>query len=126
MRTSRFFLQVIPLIRAAPPPSLRSVIAGMQFGSITVVWSFTLGLVLPAQPLANRISICLEVGVRDLTFALVIAMAGLPSLDVNQRAHVVVAVLTAWATCNFGRRRSSSLRAPAQYWDAVHTIVEVH
>ena len=96
------FVQAIPLIRAVSLPPLTSVYAAMLFGCVTVGWSFLLGLLIPAQPLANRISMCLEVGVRDLTFGLVIAMTGLPSLLASQRADVVIAVLLAWGTCNWG------------------------
>ena len=96
------FLQALPLIRAVHRPPLVTVIAALQFGCITVAWSFALGMLLPSQPLPNRMSICLEVGVRDLTFGLVIAIAGLPSLAAPERANVVIAVLIAWATCNFG------------------------
>ena len=57
---------------------------------------------LPEQPLDNRLSIGLECGVRDLTFSLVIAMVGVPSLSVSARAQSVIAVLIAWGTCNGG------------------------
>lgn len=96
------FLQVIPLLRAVSLPPEATVVAAVGFGCATVAWSIALGLLLPDQPLANRISICLEVGVRDLTFGLVIATVGLPSLSAPERAKVVVAVLLSWMTCNLG------------------------
>ena len=97
------FFQAIPLLRATSQPPLATVAAAVAFGCITVAWSLALGLLfMPSQSRANRISICLEVGVRDLTFGLVIAVAGLPSLAMHERANVVVAVLIAWATCNLG------------------------
>lgn len=94
--------QVIPLLAAARLPPVSTAVAAMTFGGLTVAWSVALGRLLPEQPLANRISIGLECGVRDLTYSLVVAMVGLPSLSLDARAQAVIAVFMAWATCNGG------------------------
>lgn len=82
-----------------PPPTL---IAALAFGALTVTWSVAMGLVVPEQPRPNRISMCLEVGIRDLTVGLGIALLGLPSLSELQRAQVAATILIVWVICNGG------------------------
>lgn len=114
--------QLTELLRSAELPPDATLLAAPLFGVATVAWCCLLGWTMPAQPTPNRISICLEVGTRDLTIALVIALVGLPSLPAPQRAQVALAVLLAWATCNGGVALSGflmcALSGPVCYADA--------
>ena len=93
--------QIPDIVQAGSVPPATAV-AAVAVGVVTVAWSIGLGYLVPGQSRANRMSICLEVGVRDVTIALAVALAGLPSLSARQRAHVSQAVLITWGACNGG------------------------
>jgi predicted Na+-dependent transporter len=83
-------------------PSAATFRAASYFGIITVAWGVCLGYLLPRQPAANRSSIVLEVGIRDLGMMLPIITFGLSSSGVAFQTQVLSASICAFLWTNLG------------------------
>ena len=81
-------------------PSKATTIAACLFALAINVCGFGLAKFVPSQPAANRRSMILEVGIRDIALALPLITLGLPTLSLTDQARVASSAILSALCCN--------------------------
>ena len=83
-------------------PTPTTLLAACLFALACILCAAAVALMLPGQPLANRKSIVLEIGIRDFSLAFPLITLGLPHLPLAEQGKILLAAAVAAVVANSG------------------------